>query len=320
MKPVIYITRKIPDELLQPYKDDADFRMWESETTPVPRDVLLEEASAADGVLSLLTEKIDRECLQTAGHLKIVANMAVGYDNIDVQAAHDQGIIVTNTPDVLTETTADLTFGLLMATARRMVEASDYIREGQWKHWSPYLLAGSDINNKTMGIVGMGRIGEAVARRAKGFNMTVLYHNRTRNQTAERDVGAVYTAFDQMLQEADFVVSLVPLTNETKHLFNEDVFRQMKESAIFVNASRGATVDEDALYDALLNKHIRAAGLDVYEQEPIAPDHPLVGLENTVCLPHIGSASEETRSDMLRLCLDNLTAVLNGKQPLTPVR
>ncbi|TRM13041.1 D-glycerate dehydrogenase [Lentibacillus cibarius] len=319
MKPVIYVTRKIPDDLLEPYREYADFHMWEKEDTPVPRDVLLREAASADGVLCLLTESIDREFLDVAGNLKIVANMAVGYDNIDVQAAKERDIVVTNTPDVLTETTADLTFALLMATARGIVEATDYVREGRWKHWSPYLLAGSDVYGKKIGIVGMGRIGEAVARRAAGFHMPILYHNRSRKKTAEQELGATYLAFADLLKEADYVVSLVPLTNDTQKLFNKNAFEQMKDSAIFINASRGGTVDEEALHEALVNKQIRAAGLDVFDQEPISPDHPLAKLDNTVCLPHIGSASEETRSKMINLCLDNLTAVLKGDTPITPV-
>lgn len=319
MKPVIYITRKIPDEILQPYKDSIDFHMWKEEERPVPRDVLLREARSADGVLCLLTEKIDHEFLSAAKNLKIVANMAVGYDNIDMDAAHEHNIYVTNTPDVLTETTADLSFALLMASARRIVEASDYIRNGNWDHWSPYLLAGSDVNGKTIGIVGMGRIGEAVARRAKGFGMSILYHNRSRNYEAEEELNAVYSDLDKLLDEADFVVSLVPLTDETNNMFNEEAFRKMKSTAIFVNVSRGGTVDENALYNALKENKIAGAGLDVFKEEPIDSRHPLVQFENVVCLPHIGSASVETRTKMLRLCLENLSAVFNGDEPKTPI-
>lgn len=319
MKPVIYVTRKIPNDVLKPYEDVFDIRMWDHEDVPVPRDVLLREVESADGVLCLLTEKIDRDFLIAAKNLKIVANMAVGYDNIDVEAAREQGVVVTNTPDVLTETTADLTFALLMTTARRIVEATDYIREGKWEHWSPYLLAGSDIHGKTIGIVGMGRIGEAVARRAKGFDMSVLYHNRSRKGNVEQELDASYRDFTDLLQEADYVVSLVPLTAETTKMFDREAFQNMKSSAIFINVSRGGTVDELALYDALVNHDIQAAGLDVFDQEPISPDHPLMGLNNVVCLPHIGSASIETRTRMLKLCLDNLKAVLNGEEAITPV-
>ncbi|WP_090234793.1 2-hydroxyacid dehydrogenase [Lentibacillus halodurans] len=320
VKPVIYVTRKIPDHVLKPYEDSFDVRMWDQEEEPVPRDVLLREVKSADGILCLLTEKVDKELLDAAKHLKVVANMAVGYDNIDVEAAREHGVVVTNTPDVLTETTADLAFALLVAAARRIVEATDYIRKGKWEHWSPYLLAGSDIYGKKIGIVGMGRIGEAVARRAKGFGMSILYHNRSRKESAERELGAAYRGFTGLLQEADFVVSLVPLTDETKKMFDQDAFRNMKPSAVFVNVSRGGAVDEQALYDALVNEEIRTAGLDVFDQEPIAPDHPLMKLDSVICLPHIGSASVDTRTRMLELCLDNLKAVLHGEQPITPVR
>ncbi|GGK05302.1 D-glycerate dehydrogenase [Lentibacillus kapialis] len=320
MKPVIYVTRKVPDEVLQPYQDLFEWRMWEKEDVPVPRDVLLREVASADGVLCLLTETVDREFLAAGKNLKIVANMAVGYDNIDVEAAHEHGVVVTNTPDVLTETTADLTFALMMATARRLIEAADYIREGKWEYWTPYLLAGSDIHGKTIGIVGMGRIGEAVARRAKGFGMSILYHNRSRKENVERELGADYRDFPELLQEADFIISLTPLTKQTSKMFNQEAFNMMKSSAIFVNASRGGTVDEQALYDALTNNDIRAAGLDVFVNEPISPEHPLVELENVVCLPHIGSASAATRTEMLELCLDNLKAVVNGYDAITPVK
>ncbi|WP_163971555.1 2-hydroxyacid dehydrogenase [Oceanobacillus halotolerans] len=319
-KPIIYITRKIPVELLKPYEDRYDFRMWPESETPVPREILRREAREADGVLCMLTEKIDEAFLSENAHLQIIANMAVGYDNINVEAANRKGIWVTNTPDVLTETTADLTFALLMATARRVTEASDYIKEDRWKNWSPFLLAGSDIHHKTIGIVGMGRIGKAVAKRATGFNMSILYHNRTRKHQAEKEVGVTYVPFETLLDESDYVISLVPLTKETKHLFNEAAFQKMKESAIFINVSRGGTMDEIALYEALQSGEIKAAGLDVFEEEPISSDHPLLKLDNTVCLPHIGSSSMKTRSQMITLCLDNIDAVLQGQQPKTPVR
>ncbi|MFC4558640.1 2-hydroxyacid dehydrogenase [Virgibacillus kekensis] len=318
-KPVIFITRKIPEAVLDPYRKSFELLMWDEEETPVPRDVLLQEAKGADGVLCLLTEKIDREFFDTAGSLKVVANMAVGFDNIDTEAAKEKGVVVTNTPDVLTETTADLAFALLMAAARRIVEASDYIREGKWEHWSPYMLAGSDVHGKTIGIVGMGRIGEAVARRAKGFGMSIIYHNRSRKVDAEKELDAKYKDFNSLLEEADFVVCLTPLTNETRNMFSEDTFKRMKDSAVFVNVSRGGTVDEEALYHAVEREEIAAAGLDVFQNEPICADHPLVQLKNVVCLPHIGSSSTETRTKMLELCLDNLKAVFNDEPPITPV-
>lgn len=319
-KPTIYITRKIPKALMNPFKDQYHIKMWESDTKPVPKDVLYEEAAQADGLLCLLTEKIDRAFIKHASHLKIIANMAVGYDNVDVEAANEYGITITNTPNVLTETTADLTFALLMATARRIVEASHTIYEDKWGEWSPFMLAGTDIHHKKMGIVGMGRIGEAVAKRAKGFNMDVCYHNRSRKAEIEHELGLNYVGLDELLSTADFIVSLVPFTEETAHLFDQTAFKKMKPSAIFINASRGGVVDEAALYEALKHRHIQAAGLDVFKGEPISSDHPLTTLPNAVLLPHIGSATVETREGMLTLCLENISAVLKGENPKTPIQ
>lgn len=318
-KPRIYITRKIPDQLLAPYKEKFDFYLWEKEDTAVPRDILKKEVKEADGLLCVLTEKIDEDLLEDASKLKIVANMAVGYDNIDVPAAKEHGVTVTNTPDVLTETTADMGFALLMATARRMIEANQYIRKNQWKNWSPYLLAGSDIHHKTIGIAGMGRIGQAIARRAKGFGMSVMYYNRSRKPEAEQELEAVYTDFDRLLTEADFVVSVLPLSEETKEMFNRAAFQKMKESAIFINISRGGVVNETDLAEAIRKKEIKGAGLDVFENEPIGADQPFMQLEEIVCTPHIGSATEETRSAMLNLCLENIHGVFSGNGPKTPV-
>lgn len=318
-KPVVFITRKIPDQLLSPFTEVVSFKMWKEVEKPIPRHVFLKEAKRADGVLCLLTEKIDREFLQANTHLKIIANMAVGYDNIDVKLAQELGIVVTNTPDVLTETTADLTFGLLMATARRLIEASDLIRNDAWGDWSPFTLAGTDIHSKTVGIVGMGRIGEAFARRAKGFNMHIIYHNRSPRAEIEASLGATYVSFESLLEQADYVVSLVPFTEETYQLFNREAFLKMKKSAIFINASRGAVVDEEALYDALVQGEITAAGLDVFESEPISTNHPLVGLDNVVLLPHIGSATVATREKMIELCLRNIEHIFKGEAPQTPI-
>lgn len=318
-KPRIYITRKIPDKLLDPYNEKFDFRMWEKEDEAVPREVLKKEARQADGLLCVLTDQIDEDLLKRAPDLKIVANMAVGYDNIDVDAAGKYGVIITNTPDVLTETTADLGFALLMAAARRMIEANQYIRKGEWKNWSPYLLAGSDIHHKTIGIAGMGRIGKAIARRAKGFGMSVVYYNRSRKPEAEKELQAVYADFETLLAKSDFVVSVLPLTADTKHKFNAEVFKKMKNSAIFINISRGGVVNETDLAEAIRTKQIKGAGLDVFENEPIAANHPFMQLDEIVCMPHIGSASEETRSAMLNLCLENIDGFFTGRGPKTPV-
>lgn len=318
-KPLVYITRTIPEDLVKQYETSFRVKMWESEDTPVPRDVLLKEVEEAEGLFCMLSDQVDAEVIEHGKKLKVIANLAVGYNNIDVEAATKNDIIVTNTPDVLTETTADLTFALLMATARRIVEASDYIREDKWQDWSPFLLAGADIHHQTIGIVGMGRIGEAVARRARGFGMNVLYHNRSRKEQAEKELQAQYVSFDELLERSDFIVPLAPLTDETNLMFNEEAFEKMKPSAIFINASRGQTVVEDALYDAVTTGKIAAAGLDVFTVEPIRADNRFARLDNVVCLPHIGSSSVQTRTDMVHLCFDNLAARFAGERPKTPV-
>ncbi|MCJ0932727.1 2-hydroxyacid dehydrogenase [Virgibacillus halodenitrificans] len=318
-KPTIFITRKVPEKLLESYKDVFDIRMWKKEEEPVPREVLEKEVKQVDGLLCVLSDQVDQSVLNQSKQLKVVANMAVGFDNININYAKEMGVIVTNTPDVLSESTADLGFTLMMATARRLNEAAEYIKDGQWKNWAPFLLAGTDVHNKTLGIVGMGRIGEAIARRAKGFGMTVLYHNRKRKREAERELQASYVQMDELLSQSDFVISVVPFTKETNKLFNKEAFEKMKESAVFVNISRGAVVDENALYCALKAGEIKAAGLDVFEQEPISRNHPLLELENVICLPHIGSATVQTRTAMIELCLKNIANVLEEKAPLTPV-
>ncbi len=317
-KPYVFITMRVPDEVVQRLSNHAQVGMWEADT-PCPREKLLEEAAKASGLFTMLVDKIDQELLTQAKSLKIVANMAVGYDNIDIETAKKLGIMVTNTPDVLTEATADLTFALLMATARRLIEASQVLYEGKWTSWSPFFMAGQDIYGKKLGIVGMGRIGEAVARRAKGFDMDIYYYNRRPKPEAEQRLGAKYLPFDQLLEIADFVVCLTPLTRETYRLFGRPQFERMKKSAIFINASRGQVVDEEALYQALKEKQIWAAGLDVFEKEPIPTDHPLLTLPNVVALPHIGSASVATRTTMAHLAAENIILALKGEKPKTLV-
>lgn len=319
MKPLVYVTRRLPEKALKDLQNVANVKMWDKEDEPVPRDVLLTEAKHANALLTMLTERVDEELVDVCNNLQIVANMAVGYDNINVEYAQKKNIVVTNTPDVLTDTTADLTFALLMATARRLIEASDYIKRDQWTTWSPLQLAGIDIHHKTLGIVGMGRIGETVAKRATGFDMEILYHNRSRKLSAEEAYGATYCSFEELLERSDFIVCLAPLTEETKHLFNEAAFKKMKKSAVFINASRGALVDESALYTALTSGEIACAGLDVFEQEPIRSDHPLVGLDNVVALPHIGSASYETRIKMATLAAHNIASFLEKGEAVTPI-
>jgi glyoxylate reductase len=318
-KPYVFITRKLPEETLVSLKEIAHVGMWPYEEEAVPREVLLKEAQKADGLLTMLSDKIDKELFDNAPSLKVVANLAVGYDNIDIEAAKMKNVRVCNTPDVLTDSTADLAFSLILATARRIVESASYVKEGKWNSWGPLLLAGADVHHKTIGIVGMGRIGEAVARRAKGFDMNILYHNRSRKPEAEMKLGAVYRDFYDLLKESDIVVCLAPLTTETKGMFNREAFQAMKQSAIFINAGRGASVDEEALVDALKNGVIAGAGLDVYVKEPIAADHPLLTMKQVVALPHIGSASVETRKKMSELACRNIAKVIDGKKAETPV-
>lgn len=318
-KPYVYVARKVPDEALRPIANVAEIGMWQEAEQPVPRDVLMEEAARADGLVTMLTEQMDEELFENADRLKIVANVAVGYDNIDVEAARNHDVIVTNTPGVLTDTTADLTFALMMAAARRVIEAAEYVKEDKWTVWSPMQLAGLDIHHKTIGIVGMGRIGQAVARRSKGFDMEILYHNRNHRPETERELGAEYVGFEELLKRSDFVICLIPLTAETKEMFNAGAFRKMKNSAVFVNVARGGVVDEAALEKALRTGGIAAAGLDVFQNEPIASTHPLLQLKNVAALPHIGSASRETRIKMIELACRNAALVLEGKAPETPV-
>ncbi|MBU8714046.1 D-glycerate dehydrogenase [Brevibacillus parabrevis] len=315
-KPQVFVTRKLTNEVIAMLETVADVKQWE-EDTPVSREKLLEEIEHADAVLTMLTERVDEELLARAKKLRIVANMAVGYDNIDVPACKRRGIAVTNTPDVLTEATADLAFALLLATGRRVTEANRFLLAGEWTSWNPYLMAGQSVYGATLGIIGMGRIGEAVARRAAGFNMRILYHNRNRKEEAEAKTGARLVGLEELLQEADYVVLLTPLTAETKHLMGAHEFSLMKKSAVFVNVSRGGTVDEAALYHALTTGQIWAAGLDVFAQEPVPLDHPLLALKNVVALPHIGSATIQTRNEMASLAAANIVAVLSGKEPLT---
>ncbi len=319
LKPFVYITRKLPEDELSLLTQQYEVEMWSEEDTAVPRAVLFEKVEKAQALLTMLSDQVDEEVLQRGKKLKIVANMAVGYDNVNVQMAANQGVLVTNTPDVLTETTADLVFSLILMTSRRTIEASDLLRRGEWTNWSPFMLAGADVHHKTIGIFGMGEIGQAVAHRARGFHMKIIYHNRKSIPEEEERLCASFVSFSELLEQADFVVCLAPLTAETRGVFGEKEFKAMKKSAIFINAARGAIVKESELITALKNNDIAGAGLDVFEREPIGSEHPLVALSNVVLLPHIGSATEETRRGMMRLCVQNIHRVLDGEKPLNVV-
>ncbi|WP_091661004.1 2-hydroxyacid dehydrogenase [Alteribacillus iranensis] len=315
MKPYVYLTRKMPPAIVEKLERECRVSMWEKEEEPVPAEVLAREIEKADGIYCTVSDPIPRELIEKAARLKIISTMAVGYNNIDVDAAAEKNILVAHTPGVLTETTADLTFALLMAAARRLPEGIDTIRNDEWGAWVPFFLTGQDIHHSRLGIIGMGRIGEAVARRGTGFRMDIVYHNRSRKPEAERDIGARYVELDELLETSDFVCVTAPYTKETHHIIDKDALHKMKESAILVNSSRGGTVDEDALYDALKHGSIRGAGLDVFENEPIRSDHPLLSLPNVTALPHIGSASEKTRWKMAHMAADHLLQAFRGEEP-----
>jgi len=279
----------------------------------------MKEARDVDGLLTLLTDEIDAELMDAARRLRAVSNYAIGYDNIDVEAATQRGIMVCNTPGILTDTTADFAFTLLACVSRRVVEAVRYVREGRWKTWGPMLCLGHDLHRATLGLVGLGRIGSALAKRATGFEMRILYYDVERAPKEEEDLGVVYRDLDSLLAESDFVSLHTPLTDETYHLIGAREFKLMKKSAILVNTSRGPVVDQQALHDALVSGEIAGAGLDVTDPEPIDPQDPLLKLDNCVVVPHIASASVATRTLMATTAAENLVAALQGRMPRNPV-
>jgi glyoxylate reductase len=318
-RPKVYVTRKVPEQALEILRSVADISVWDREDVPPPRPVILRELAQADGVFSLLTDRIDAEVMAAAPRLKVISNFAVGFDNVDIPAATKRGIVVTNTPDVLTETVADFTVCLMLAAARRLVEADHYTRDGKWKTWEPLLLAGQDIHHATLGLIGLGRIGAAVARRAQGFGMRVLYYDVVRREDLERSLSITYRSLDDVLRDSDVISVHVPLSEQTRHLIGRAQFASMKNTAVFVNTSRGPVVDQRALAEALTSRRIFAAGIDVFEQEPVSSDDPLLKLGNVIVVPHIASASIPTRIRMATLAAENLVAVLQGKRPPNPV-
>ncbi len=318
MKPKVYVTRLLPKEAMDKIHSFCEAKVWDGELPP-PRPVLLENVTDIDGLLSLLTDKIDAELMSRAPKLKVISNCAVGFDNIDVQEATKRSIIVGNTPGVLTDTTADFAFALLMAAARRVVEGDKVVRAGKWKTWGPMILLGQDVHDATLGIIGMGRIGSAMARRAKGFGMKILYTDVARNKQAEDELGIEYIDIDTLLARSDFITLHTNLTSETHHLIGKKQFEKMKKTAVLVNTSRGPIVDNVALYDALRSGKISYAALDVTEPEPINADHPLLTLDNVIVVPHIASASVATRTKMGHMAADNLIAGLKGEMSPNPV-
>ena len=289
----------------------GDVWLWE-EDRAIPREVLVDRVADAEGLYTMLTDTVDADLLDRAPRLRVVSNMAVGLDNVDVEACHERGVAVGHTPDVLTETTADMAFALLLAAARRLIEGVDYVRAGEWQRWEPELLWGRDLHGSTIGILGLGRIGAAVARRAGGFGMKVLYTARYRHPRAEQELSAEFSPLLELLTRSDHVVVAVPLNDATHHLIGAAEFGAMRPTATIVNISRGPVIDTYALVVALAEGQIFAAGLDVTDPEPLPADHPLMALPNCVVVPHLGSSSERTRAAMAELAADNLLAGLAG--------
>lgn len=315
MKPKVYIARPISKEVEEYIGEHCDYKKWQGDGR-IPLDILKEEIKDVEGVLVQHAPVTD-ELLEGAPRLKVISNSAVGYDSFDLEAMKRHKVLGTHTPFVLDETVADLVFSLVLATARRIPELNNFVKQGKWdKETEALRLFGTDVHHATMGIVGMGRIGEKIVRRARfGFEMDVLYHSRTPKPELEEKYGIEYSELEPLLEKSDFVVLIVPLTPETHHLMGEKQFEKMKNSAILINCARGAVVDERALIDALEQGEIRGAGLDVFEQEPVSPDNPLLRMEQVVALPHIGSATEKTRAAMAMKAAENLVAGVTGGIP-----
>ena len=315
----VFVTRPLPAPGIGLLSDSGFEVRSNPEDRPLSREELLAGVREADALVCMLSDRIDRELLDSAPMLKVVANYAVGYDNIDVGAARKRGIEVTNTPGVLTEATADLAWALLLAAARNLGAGERMVRAGEWTGWGPMQLLGEPLQGRTLGIVGMGAIGQAVARRGKGFGMEIVYFNRNRvAPDIEASLGAEFVSFEELLRRSDFLSLHAPLNEHSRHLFNQQTFQLMKSTAVLVNTARGALIDEVELVAALRDGRLAAAGIDVYEFEPKITEG-LLGLDNVVLAPHLGSASTLARGDMVRLCCENVIAVLAGRPAVTPV-
>lgn len=312
-KPHVFITRRIPDIGLEMLSEHVEIDLWEEELPPV-YDVLRERTQRADGLLCLLTDRIDKELIENSARLRVISQYAVGIDNIDIESATKRKIPVGHTPGVLTDATADFTWALLMSAARRVVEADTFTREGKWKTWGPTILLGVDVARSTLGIIGFGRIGQAVARRAKGFDMRILYYDNKRLPEMEETLGVEYVSLETLIKEADFISLHVPLTPNTYHLIGEKEFSMMKKEAILINTARGSVVDQEALYHALKDRKIRGAAIDVTDPEPIPSNSPLLELPNLIVTPHVASASVQSRTKMAVMAAENLIAGLQGKR------
>jgi glyoxylate reductase len=311
--PNLVITRKLPETAMQFLDGKAKVDIWKHER-PMPRKEFLNRIKGKDGLICLLSDTIDREAMDQGSDLKVIANYAVGYDNIDVDCATEKGIFVLNTPGVLTDATADLAFALILSTSRRISESDRYVRDGKFKYWGPELMLGKDVWKATLGVIGAGKIGRAVLERGKGFSMKLLYNSRTRKPELEEDLGARFVSMDELLEESDFISLNCPLTSQTRHLIGRKEFQKMKDDAILINTARGPVVDEKSLVEALNKGMLAGAGLDVYEYEPRVSDE-LLGMENVVMAPHIGSATHSTRNKMARMSAEGVMKILSGGLP-----
>lgn len=313
----VYITRPIQDQAIALLKEHFDVSL-NQEDKVVDRERLMKAVEDVDALLCLINDRVDRDVINRAVRVKIIANYGAGYNNIDVEEAARKGIFVTNTPDVLTDATADLAWGLLLATARRIVESDKYTRAGRFESWSPTLLLGCSVAGKTLGVIGAGRIGKAVVKRSLGFDMKVLYHNRNRDKELETQYKAEWADKQTLLSQSDFISLHVPLTDQTRHLIGQREFETMKDTAVLINTARGPIVDEKALVNALREGLIWGAGLDVYEREPEF-EKGLKGLDNVILATHVGSATIEARTSMAMMAAENVVSVLSGGKPLNPV-
>ena len=316
-KPLIAVTRLIPSAGIRLLSEHFELRQWESDAPP-PREKLVELLKDVDGAVTLLSDRIDGELLDVCGRIKIIANMAVGYENVDVSAAADRGVWVTNTPDVLTDATADIAMSLILCVTRRILESDTFMRTGRYHHWDPRLLRGMGLAGKTLGIVGFGRIGRAVAKRARAFEMEIIFNDPGLKRDTSLPEDTRQVGMDELLETSDIVSLHCPYMPELYHLINNEALAKMKTTAYFINTARGKLMDEKALYHALKNGQIAGTGLDVYEDEPEFVTE-LADLDNVVMLPHIGSATFETRDAMAELAARNVIAFLGGNEPLTPV-
>jgi len=312
MKPKVYVTRHLPEVASEQLRESCEVEIWDFESPP-PYETLKEKVGDKEGLLCLLTDRIDAELMDAAPDLKVISQCAVGYDNIDVPAATQRGILVGNTPGVLTEATADFAFTLLMAAARRVTEACDYVRAGKWQTWGLTVLLGQEVFGATLGIIGLGRIGQAVAKRARGFEMRLLYHDNNRLPEVEAELGVEYCSFEDLLRQSDYISLHVNLTEETQGLINAQAMSLMKPTAILINTSRGPVVESEELYEALKSGQITAAALDVTDPEPLPEDHKLLQLPNLIVAPHIASATVTSRNRMAMMAVENLVAGVQGE-------